>query len=80
MWVVESPNMGCYNGNRKSDIENQLHCQALCEADIARCVGILYSYKVGMTQYCYLCKDDTLGSVKNEFGFYRNKTFKGKLF
>ena len=71
--------MGCANANVKSDVKNQLQCQDLCEADIG-CVGISYSYKLGMTQHCFLCKDDTLGRAKNEFGFYRNINFKGNIF
>ena len=62
------------------EVENQLQCQALCEADIG-CLGISYSYDTthGYENECYICKGDDLvdGGVSG-LGFYRKivgKTF-----
>ena len=79
MWIKESSHKYCPNNTARTVDNNQYQCEALCEADTG-CVGISYSYKVGMTQHCFLCKDDTLGRAINEFGFYRNINFKGKIF
>ena len=71
---------GCLNNNAFSDVSNQIECQEKCEA-ISTCPGISYSYGAGSTQYCYVCIDDVLSDITNDFGFYRKPgTFKLKFY
>ena len=78
MWIKAASNKGCFNHVLETSVNTQDGCQALCESKTrSECVGISYSHKIGNTDYCYLCRDDTLTSVIKEFGFYRRPgTFK----
>ena len=72
LWKKEASDKRCSNYVIKSHISTQKDCQALCIAKKeSECIGISYSHEKGMTQYCYLCRGDTLVSDQNEFGFYR---------
>ena len=72
MWNKESSNKYCENNVDERSANTQIGCQALCKAKSeSECVGIAYSHKIGSTDHCYLCKDDTLRSAYNDFGFYR---------
>ena len=78
MWIKAASNKGCLNHVLERSVNTQEGCQALCESRTqSECVGISYSHKIRKTDYCYLCRDDTLNSVNREFGFYRRPgTFK----
>ena len=71
LWIEEAPNMKCTTYNKTATVNTQHECQANCIQN-SECVGILYSYKIGFTQYCYICKDDNLKKARHDFGFYRN--------
>ena len=62
--------MKCTTFNKTATVNTQHECQANCDHN-SECVGILYSYKINFTQYCYICKDDNLRKARNDFGFYR---------
>ena len=78
LWNETASDKYCPNSILKRPINSQEDCQSLCEAKgELECVGISYSHKIRKTDYCYLCRDDTLDSVNREFGFYRRPgTFK----
>ena len=75
MWTESSANKSCANSDVRTDIVSQGGCQAICER-VIECVGISYTHKFGLNNWCYLCKDDTLTTAGNEVGFYRRP---GKL-
>ena len=54
----------------KPYISSQLECQNLC-LKTPYCVGISYSYSAGMTDSCFVCKNDALETNSYGFGFYR---------
>ena len=71
-WEKALSDMYCYNHVHERSVNTQGGCQALCEAKSdLECVGITYSHKVGSTDYCYLCVDDTTEYSTNEYTFYR---------
>ena len=70
LWNEEAPNKKCTTYTKTANVHTQHECQANCVQN-SECVGILYSYKIDFTQYCYICKDDNLRSTMNKFGFYR---------
>ena len=53
-----------------------MQCQEKCE-ESKDCVGILYSYKSGYTENCYVCWNDEFDFAFDNFGFYRRP--KGKI-
>ena len=69
-WILEAPNMGCSNYISTPAVTNRKECQENCVQD-SKCVGILYSYKSEYRAVCFVCKDDKLQDVGNDFGFYR---------
>ena len=70
VWVEELPNTMCSTFTQTAPVATQQECQSNCAQD-SECVGILYSYKLGSTHHCYVCKDDNLLEATNNFGFYR---------
>ena len=70
LWVEELPNTMCTTFTGTAPVATQQECQSNCAQD-SECVGILYSYKLGSTQHCYVCKDDNFLEATNNFGFYR---------
>ena len=70
LWIEEAPNMRCTTYTETASVDTQQECQSNCVQDY-ECVGILYSYKLGYTHLCYVCKDDNLLEARNNFGFYR---------
>ena len=61
----------CPNHEILNAVWTQEDCQGLCEAKSeSECVGIAFSHKTGEI-LCYLCKDDTIASAGNGYGFYR---------
>ena len=70
LWIEEAPNMKCTTYTKTASVDTQQECQSNCAQD-PECVGILYSYKLGSTHHCYVCKDDNLLEATNNFGFYR---------
>ena len=69
-WNESASNKGCPNHVRKwSGKRTPEGCQVLCVKHESECVGIVYSHKI-VDDYCYLCKDGTLTSATNEYGFY----------
>ena len=78
LWHKAASNKYCTNYVSESSANTQKGCQGLCEAKSeSECVGITYSHKIRFTEYCYLCKDDTLSEFGSGFGsgsefcFYR---------
>ena len=70
LWREEAEDKYCTNHDASNDVTNQLQCQQRCESK-SNCIGISYSHKVGNTQHCYVCYDNTFASAANDFGFYR---------
>ena len=70
VWVEELPNTMCSTFTETAPVATQQECQSNCAQD-SECVGILYSYKLGSTHHCYVCKDDNFLEATNHFGFYR---------
>ena len=75
LWNKAASDSTCPNYEVGSPAHTQKECQVLCEAKSeSECVGISYSHKTGIDNWCYLCKDDTLRPVVGtEFGFYRRR-------
>ena len=80
-WALEASDVWCPNYAMDRSVNTQGGCQALCEAKSELdCVGIVYSHKVGNTDYCYLCTNDMIEYSGNEFGFYRRPGKMGIVF
>ena len=62
--------MSCTNDRKTyKHIASQIECQTLCEGE-AGCVGIAWSKKQGQ-DFCYVCNNDILEDVMNNYGCYR---------
>ena len=73
IWPREVGNGWCmarYGNDWIPHISSQLECQRVC-SKTPYCVGISYSYKAGMTNVCFICKNDALETNSDGFGFYR---------
>ena len=53
-----------------NDVTSQIECQAKCESN-KDCLGIAYSHDPNHNKFCYLCIDDSLIPISNQFAFYR---------
>ena len=62
--------MAQYGNDWNPFISSKLECQSLC-SKTPYCVGISYSYRAGMTNSCFVCKNDALETNSYGFGFYR---------
>ena len=64
--------MTIYGHDWTASVSSQIECQSVCLAS-PLCVGISYSYRAGMANSCFLCKDlpPSLESNSYEFSFYR---------
>ena len=72
-WQMEIDNKWCltmYGHDWTASITSQLECQALC-LQTSNCVGISYSYRAGMMNSCFICKNDVLDQNDYGFAFYR---------
>ena len=70
---MEIDNKWCltmYGHDWTASITSQLECQALC-LQTSNCVGISYSYRAGMMNSCFICKNDVLDQNYYGFAFYR---------
>ena len=80
-WQMTVENKWCmaiYGYNWTASVSSQIECQSVCLTS-PLCVGISYSYRAGMANSCFLCKDlpPSLESNSYEFSFYRKP---GKIF
>ena len=76
-WPIEVVSKWCIteNGNHwTSSISSAQECQYLCTKSPS-CIGFSYSYRSGMINSCFICKDDELFTNSYGFAFYR----KGKM-
>jgi (2Fe-2S) ferredoxin len=67
LWPVDSLNQFCKEREIDQTVNDRLECQTKCGDG---CVGIAYSDKEELSQYCYICHDDTLIPSSNDFHFY----------
>ena len=70
---MELDNAWCLteHGNEwATSVASQLECQDLCLKNPS-CVGISYSYRAGMMNSCFICKNDALDQNDYGFAFYR---------
>ena len=74
LWSKYAAGMKCGQIVDRTPVSTQNECQYLCTKNIS-CSGIVYSYKESYTQYCFLCYDQNLNSLDNEFGFYKNPAY-----
>ena len=59
-----------YGHDWTASITSQLECQAVC-LQTSNCVGISYSYRAGMMNSCFICKNEALDQNTYGFAFYR---------
>ena len=72
LWIKEQGDVWCPNMIEERSFHTQAGCQAICESKRgSECVGIVYSHKLGVVDYCLLCMDDKMEYSINGFGFYR---------
>ena len=70
---MEHNNTWClteYGHDWSGSIASQLDCQDIC-LENPLCVGISYSYRAGMMNSCFICKNDVLDQNDYGFAFYR---------
>ena len=70
-WQMTVENKWCmtiYGHDWTSSVSTQMECQSACLTSPS-CVGISYSYRAGMANSCFLCKDIPPSLESNSYGF-----------
>ena len=71
IWQKETEDKYCeFHDQLTRDVTSQLECQVKCESKEG-CVGIAYSHEPAHIDICFVCLDDSLSSITNQFAFYR---------